>query len=405
MSKKVMIEMAFIMSILTLSVLTFFGATESKAKTSKDTSPFEYTTVSEGDNNCRITEIRIKKDKGISELKIPDTIDGKTVVSIGKDETVELGERLKWNAFLLCRDSAAEDGWTNRWSDKKSQAQKQRARKIEKIILPDTIKEIKAYAFAGLKKLKSIKLSKNLTTIGSGAFFITSIRKIHFPSSLTSIGTESYMFLSTKIREVNIPEKLKDGVLELAQLTDSWKSFTVSKKNPYYKAKKGILYSKDGKTLYTMLTSMENVRIPDTVKTIKERAFWRRTPKTVYLGAGVSEIQLHALSIYSKCKVTISPKNPYLARSGMCIYHKKNRNLLVCFPKQVKTKKGKYYMLKIPKKVKKLGKTISKVGVGGDIHNQIKKLYYPKSFGKLPDSGMLSSYGLTTDHDCKFIKY
>ena len=388
--------------ILTMFIVCFYMHSTANAKTAENTNPFEYETVSENENTCCITGIRITKDEGISELKIPDIIDGKMVVSIGKGVVLNSGEEQEWNAFLMY-EAADEFAW---YSREGTEGQLQRAKKIKKIILPDTIKEIREYAFSGLRGLKSIELPESLTTIGRNAFSYTSIRKMHFPSNLTSIG-EGLFYYRSCLEDINIPAKLKDGVAELARAvsrsTVPWKSFTVSKKNPYYKVKKGLLLSKDGKTLYAAVTPKKNIRIPDSVKTIDEYAFWKLSLKSVYLGARVQEIQLHALRTETKCKITLSPKNPYLKKSGMCIYHKKKRNLLVAIPKVAKLKKEKSYILRIPRKVKKLGKTISIVGG----KYRIKKLYYPKSIKKMPLSGTWSirNRGLIIDERCKYIKY
>lgn len=103
-----------------------------------------------------------------------------------------------------------------------------------------------------------------------------------------------------------------------------------------------MLLSKDGKTLYAVVTPKKNIRIPDSVKTIDKYTFWELSLKSVYLGAGVQAIKLHALRTETKCKITLSPKNPYLEKSGMCIYHKKKRNLLVAIPKVAKLKKRRF---------------------------------------------------------------
>ena len=341
-----------------------------KAKTAKDASPFTFEIESEGENTCRITGIRIKKDTGISVLKIPGNINGKTVVSIGKGKGVtSYSSSYYWNTFLMYNgDSEEKWFWASEIKPyKQREAQERRAEKIKKIILPDSIREIRDTAFAGLKGLKSIKLSKNLTTIGKCAFGDTSIRGMRLPSKVTAVGKQ--MFLDSPIKEINIPAKLKEGVPELARTTASWKRFTVSKKNPYYKVKSGLLFSKDGKILYAMVKPKKNVRIPDNVKRMDAFAFYKRSPQSVYIGAGVREMGGCSLSTKTRCKVVLSPQNRYLARSGMCIYRKKKRELLVGIPK------GRVF--RISRKVKKLVTNVSLVGIGKKY--KVRKVYIPKS--------------------------
>ena len=227
-------------------IVCFYMHSTANAKTAENTNPFEYETVSENENTCCITGIRITKDEGISELKIPDIIDGKMVVSIGKGVVLNSGEEQEWNAFLMY-EAADEFAW---YSREGTEGQLQRAKKIKKIILPDTIKEIREYAFYGLRGLKLIELPESLTTIGRNAFSYTSIRKMHFPSNLTSIG-EGLFYYRSCLEDINIPAKLKDGVVDLARTISKsavpWKSFVVSKDNPYYKVKKGCFFQKMGK--------------------------------------------------------------------------------------------------------------------------------------------------------------
>lgn len=160
-----------------------------EAKAGQKNSPFEYETKSLGNGTCRITEIRITEDKGISVLKVPDTINGETVVSIGPGMIHEKNEdAILQNVFLL---STYVDGgdpykslkyWQYKlrsWYYKPSHdKQKIRAMKIKKIILPDCITEIKEDCFAMLKGLKKINLPKNLTTIGEDAFTNSGLKKV-----------------------------------------------------------------------------------------------------------------------------------------------------------------------------------------------------------------------------------
>ena len=371
----------YIVCLIFVLLLGIFLPGKVWAKTAEDTSPFEYEIVDEGENTCRITEIRITKDEGISKLEIPDTINGKTVVSIGPGLLTGNNEDpLMQNVFGLYEWVVGDESYKN-W-DCKSKEQKNRAMKIEEVVLPDTITYIKEYCFATLKKLKTVRLSKALTSVGRYAFMAT-----------------------PRLQKINIPANVKDGLTRMKEAGFSWKHFTISNEHPYYKVIKGLLLSKDGKTVYATVSSKKNIRIPDSIQTIAESAFYNVSLKSVYLGSGIREIQAHGLATSTKCKITISKKNRYLARSGMCIYHKKKRNLLVGIPKTVKIKKKKRYILKIPKKVKQLGKTISIVG-----NKRIKKIYFPKGMKKEAWVTWNSwrareEIGLEIDEWSKFIKY
>lgn len=99
----------YVISVLVMFLSCLWIPGNVLAKTVTDNSPFEYETVSEGENTCRITGIRIKKDKGISVLKIPGNINGKTVVSIGKGKAeASYASIYYWNTFLLYNGDSEE---------------------------------------------------------------------------------------------------------------------------------------------------------------------------------------------------------------------------------------------------------------------------------------------------------
>ena len=359
-----------------LLLFCFIVPCTARAKTVRNTSAFDFYFRDVGNNTCCITEIRINADKGISELKIPSTINGKTVVSIGpkyfsSDHNYGIAQKNVFGLFQMDdSDRSVSEYWD--WMPK-DDAQKRRAMRVKKIILPDTIKVLKKDCFAAMKGLKSVKLPKKLTRIESGAFACTAIKKIHLSNSLTSIGQTA--FLNTPLKEINIPANLKDEVTGLVRVKWNnskrgdgfWKRFTISKKNPYYKIKNGMLFSKDGKILYGVIKKRKNIRIPDAVTTLYSSTFHKVPLKTLYLGAGLNEIGVSALATNTLCHIKLHPKNPYLAKSGNCIYWKKNKAIVAGKPKNG--------VLKIPKKVRLIDKNgFSIIG-----RNKIKKLIIPKT--------------------------
>lgn len=90
-------------------------------------------------------------------VSVPETIDGKNVVSIG------------WNAFKDCTG-------------------------LTSIILPDTVTFINSSAFRGCTGLQELKLSKNLRNIGISAFSgCTGLTQIQFPEHVETIGEGSFI--------------------------------------------------------------------------------------------------------------------------------------------------------------------------------------------------------------------
>ncbi len=66
---------------------------------------------------------------------------------------------------------------------------------IKKLLLPDSVREIKKFAFSSQPyqgSIQEIKLSHNLKKIGADAFSCQAIRSIKFPSNVTSIGAHAF---------------------------------------------------------------------------------------------------------------------------------------------------------------------------------------------------------------------
>lgn len=102
-------------------------------------------------------------------LKIPDLINGLSVVSIG--------EKAFYN--------------TN----------------VEKVEMPKDLKEVGSYCFANCKKLKEIKFNSKETNFGQSAFEDSSVKKVTLPTNLQKISKA--MFKNCKnLTSVSFPNKL-----------------------------------------------------------------------------------------------------------------------------------------------------------------------------------------------------
>ena len=104
---------------------------------------------------------------------------------------------------------------------------------ITSVEIPDTVKEIKDYAFSSNRNLKSVKLPKNLETIGTNVFFnCSSLESIELPASLKEIGV--YAFSAAGLKSVTIPEsktltKLDQYIFfQCQELTDVYLPATIT---------------------------------------------------------------------------------------------------------------------------------------------------------------------------------
>lgn len=83
---------------------------------------------------------------------------------------------------------------------------------IEKIILPNTVKNIDEYAFRNCAKLKSINLGDNVRTIGREAFDgCTSLKKIILPDSVYKVNKYAFDGCKAKIKKASHLKKQKNG--------------------------------------------------------------------------------------------------------------------------------------------------------------------------------------------------
>lgn len=76
---------------------------------------------------------------------------------------------------------------------------------ITSVTMPDTITDIKDYAFSSCTKLTSVNFSENLETVGDNAFYLcTSLENILIPASVKDLGM--YTFSGSGIKSAEISE-------------------------------------------------------------------------------------------------------------------------------------------------------------------------------------------------------
>lgn len=81
---------------------------------------------------------------------------------------------------------------------------------VEKIILPDSVKQIDAYAFWGCKNLRTVTLGKGLTNVGDFAFMnCTGLETITIPDNVRSIGIQAFAGCP-RFEDITIPPQVTD---------------------------------------------------------------------------------------------------------------------------------------------------------------------------------------------------
>ena len=122
------------------------------------------------------------------------------------------------------------------------------ASKLEGVTIPVTVKSIGGFAFEGCTSLSKIIFPGNEITFGEGVFFkCTSIKDITFGSDWKSVDLSRFRW-SDSLTTIAIPAKIEkiQGLKRLKSL----KEISVDVNNAKFSSYNGVLYNKDGKTLY-----------------------------------------------------------------------------------------------------------------------------------------------------------
>ncbi len=133
---------------------------------------------------------------------------------------------------------------------------------LEEVKLPDSLQSIGAYAFQDCAKLKRLIVPKSVVTIGEHAYYgCSGLRKVVFPNTLESIGNSAFES-SFQLDSLILPDSLKNIGLN---------SFSGSINH--------LVFPKNWTNIPSAFRycNLPNLEIPNTIKTIEERAFYGST--------------------------------------------------------------------------------------------------------------------------------
>jgi hypothetical protein len=157
------------------------------------------------------------------------------------------------------------------------------------------INEIGISAFSWCNKLNNITLSSGLTRIDNYAFKnCNSLESIILPDSLTFIG--EYAFSSCmNLRNIIIPKNVTSIGLE-AFYQNGLENFSVSIDNNTYKSIDGVLFNKEGTNLicYPINNIRNSYEIPKGVETISTGAFFLSTLNDITIPDSIKTIESSA---------------------------------------------------------------------------------------------------------------
>lgn len=204
-------------------------------------------------------------------------------------------------------------------------------------------------------KIKTMSLPPALTQIDYTSFSgMSALTKVRIPDKVKVLHAETF-YGCRKLKEVKLPKNLSSFSNYLC-FDDCPKldKVTLSRKNKKYTVSNDILMSKDNKTLIWAIPKKTTITVPDTIETIESGAFFNSQVKNIKLGKYVTNLKSSSIMGTKIETISIDEGNPAYAVDGQCIYNKKDASLVVGIAKNAQ--------LVISDKVKKLTGTASLCG-------------------------------------------
>ena len=259
-----------------------------------------------------------------SEVHIPETLDGKTVTSIGDQAfsgcssltSIELPDSVTSmgvNPFAGCESLkniqvsleqpvfAVIDGVLFNKAEK-SLICYPAGKQEEAYEVPQGIQQIKSGAFAGCRFLTIIELPDSVTSIGDGAFAECSfLTIIELPDGLTSIGEYAFLGCSA-LTSIELPDSVTSMGVNTFAACGSLKNIRVSPEQPVFAVIDGVLFNKAEKSLicYPAGKQEEAYEVPQGIQQIKSGAFFCCSSLTsIELPDSVTSIGEYAFSMCS----------------------------------------------------------------------------------------------------------
>ena len=279
-----------------------------------------------------------------SVLKIPNTLDGKTVTSIGDEAfsgcraltSIELPDSVTSmgvNLFAGCESLkniqvsleqpvfAVIDGVLFNKAEK-SLICYPAGKQEEAYEVPQGIQQIKFGAFAGCRFLTTIELPDSVTSIGDGAFAeCSALTNIELPDGLTSIGEYAFLGCSA-LTSIELPDSVTSigdkafwgcSALTSIELPDSVTSI--------------------GDKAFWGCSALTSIELPDSVTSIGDSAFLGCSALTnIELPDSVTSMGVNPFEGCMSLKnIQVSQEQPVFAVIDGVLFNKAEKSL-ICYP-------------------------------------------------------------------------
>lgn len=156
---------------------------------------------------------------------------------------------------------------------------------LKDLVVPGTVKEVKAQAFTGYQFLNSVTLEEGVEKVGASAFERVPLKEINIATTVKELGYRA--FYDHKASVISIPANLNRVGTE-ALIGDKLSEYVVDENNKKYSAYMGILYDKSRRTLvhcpnlrpgFQYDKWRDAVGVPSSVTTIRAHAFGDKLTK------------------------------------------------------------------------------------------------------------------------------
>lgn len=164
--------------------------------------------------------------------------------------------------------------------------------KIEKIVLPQSVKKIGDYAFYGMSNLAEIVVSDEavLERIGDQAFAnCSSLTEYSLPATVKTVGEEAFIGCSA-LTEFTVGANAESIGINTFLGCEALTAINVDAENLYYSSRDGVLFDKDKTNLieYPYGKTTESYTVPATVSEIGAWAFFgNKTLRTIDLNQAI----------------------------------------------------------------------------------------------------------------------
>lgn len=160
---------------------------------------------------------------------------------------------------------------------------------LEYVYMPDGVRVIGNSAFASNSRLNQVDIPNGIVRIGNDAFaYCNALKEFHLPLDLETIGDRA--FYSSGLRSIEITDRVS-SIGQAALASSYLKDIYVCEGSEQFSSIDGVLYDRDGKTLFFCPYGKTGTyAIPEGTTTIQSAAFKNSSLSIISIPASCTKI-------------------------------------------------------------------------------------------------------------------